>query len=113
MAKQLGIALAEPAVPQGIEGTHKRADYFGKPCTFLKEGQCSIYAHRPLVCRTLVNMDDTDVLCELHPGVAVPVPYANSTRLQSAMALLHLEDTWADIREWFPTGATKTARSAK
>ena len=78
----------------------------------MKDGECSIYAHRPLVCRTLVNMDDTSLLCELHQGVAIPVPYANSTRLQSAMALLHLDDTWADIREWFPAGVAGSARSA-
>lgn len=48
----------------------------GTPCPFLTEGHCSIYAHRPFVCRTLVNMDDDPVLCEIISGVNVPVPYA-------------------------------------
>lgn len=73
----------------------------GTPCPFLAEGRCSIYAHRPFVCRTLVNMDDSPVLCEIISGVNVPVPYANGVNQRGLFAAATLKEPHADIREWF------------
>ena len=75
--------------------------YHGTPCTFLKDGACSVYASRPFVCRTLANMDDSPILCELVPGVDVPVPHANAFRLQTSFVAIAHAEKYADIREWF------------
>lgn len=75
--------------------------FTGVPCTFLAAGRCSIYEHRPLACRTLVNMDSTDLLCKLVPDAQVPVPYGDSTPIKAAYAIATLQEDHADIREWF------------
>lgn len=107
MAKELGLTLSEPKEIYDIERAEEMQHFFGVPCTFLKEGKCSIYKSRPLVCRTLVNMDNTDLLCRLVPGKPIPVPYLNTTEIQGYFAYLTHKDQFADIREWFPNGLNK------
>lgn len=107
IAKAIKRPLSEPRVKYDIETSSQRQDYFGVPCTFLKGGRCSIYAHRPLVCRTLVNMDDVNTLCKLVPDMQVPVPYLNTTNVQGYFAFLTFSEQFADIREWFPMLGTE------
>lgn len=102
IAKTTGAALAEPKRLQTVAQIAGDTTYFGAPCTFLHAGRCSIYAARPLVCRTLVNMDTVDLLCRLVPGMSVPVPYLNTSELQGYFGHLTQADQFADIREWFP-----------
>lgn len=102
MAKALGRKLATPKKTFKIAADSDALSHFGEPCTFLKDGQCSIYAQRPVMCRTLVSMADTDLLCQLVPGVSVPVPYANSQQLQAIFVALVGDDDCADVRDWFP-----------
>lgn len=75
---------------------------YSAPCTFLKDDRCSIYAHRPMACRTQLNMDADSLLCELAPGYTVPVPYANAMLLKGAYVLAQPAARWADIRAFFP-----------
>jgi len=49
--------LAHPPIP--------KQNFFGKPCPFLKEDKCSIYAHRPFVCRRHVSMAKTATWCAI------------------------------------------------
>ncbi len=80
----------------------------GKPCTFLKEGSCSIYAHRPLECRLLLNLDDDDLLCQLVEGSATNVPYLDARQHHVAsVAILGQHQDYDDIRNWFPQGRAK------
>lgn len=104
-ARALGKAIGrDPAPianhqPVTIEG-------YEAPCPFLGESTCSIYAHRPTVCRTHLNLDVDELLCKLIPGQAVPVPYLD-TRL-FAMVSFQIEpnrQAWADIRQWFPSAS--------
>ncbi|KAF7961460.1 hypothetical protein AWV80_33085 [Cupriavidus sp. UYMU48A] len=44
------------------------------PCPFLHDGACSIYAHRPLVCRTMVNFDADSTVCQFEHRDNTPVP---------------------------------------
>lgn len=101
IAKKTGRKLASPVTHKG-ETDQDLDQYFGVPCPFLVQGSCSIYEHRPFVCRTLVNLAADAQLCELRPGESVPVPYANATYLKAAFFAVHSDDDWADIREWFP-----------
>lgn len=104
IAKRTGAKLASnpPAEKLSPELEERVQVHAGSPCTFLRDGGCSIYEHRPLACRTLVNMDDTSILCELVPNVAVPVPYANSSMLRGIFTVVCQDELHADIREWFP-----------
>lgn len=76
----------------------------GKPCTFLSAGECSIFRHRPLVCRLHANFDHDALLCQIVPGESISVPYVDATvekavyhRKVAAGGLV------ADLRDWFPT----------
>jgi Fe-S-cluster containining protein len=78
------------------------ADHFGVPCTFLKDGSCSIYEHRPLACRHLINLDVDDLLCRLVPGESIKVPYVNMQSQQMAYVVsMGAGARIADIRDWF------------
>lgn len=106
IAKRTGAKLAAnpPAAPLTTDLEERIMSYTGTACVFLKNGTCSIYEQRPLTCRTLANMDDTDVLCQLVPGAAVPVPYANNIMIRGLFVLATQQEPHADIREWFPFG---------
>lgn len=72
------------------------------PCPFLKDGRCSVYEARPLACRTLLNLDDDDLLCRLVPGMEIPVPYANAGQFKVLHLLAQPNAELADIRDFFP-----------
>jgi Fe-S-cluster containining protein len=91
----------EPRRPIARVGEKVVEAGYDNPCVFLDQGRCSIYEHRPLVCRAVVNMDTTPKLCELVPGSNVPVPYADFKALQRFLILLCSNETVADIRDWF------------
>lgn len=91
-----------------------RSDFVGfdygyhNPCTFLKNGECSIYAHRPLACRVQFSVDVDDLLCRLTPPHSVSVPYLDHTQLQMAMVQVCMQGNMpklADIREYFPVSS--------
>lgn len=107
-AQVLGKALGRAPTPQGIHNTAPApGDWW--PCTFLKDNQCSIYAHRPAVCRSHLNVDQDDLLCRPLPDASVPVPYLDVTPFVVASVAAAGNSPWADIRQWFP--AVKTENS--
>lgn len=77
--------------------------YTGQACVFLRDGKCSVYMQRPLVCRLLVNLDDDDLLCQLvDEGESPVVPYLNMGHQElRAAILLGSHQLYDDIREWF------------
>lgn len=106
IASKIGATIrADAGAPLAFTSEEELETITGTPCPFLKDGSCSIYEHRPLACRTLVNLDATDKLCQLVPGVQVPVPYADSTVLKGVYAMATLKEHHADIREWFGPGS--------
>ncbi len=81
------------------------SEFYGVPCTFLVEGRCSIYEHRPMSCRYLVNFDSDALLCRLVPGETIEARYLNMRKQQAAyLAAMGLNARIADIRDWFPKG---------
>jgi uncharacterized protein len=77
------------------------------PCTFLKDGQCSIYVNRPLACRIQVSLEADAVPCELHPPETTTVRYINPMKYNYALLqIIGIEkrEAIADIREFFPRG---------
>lgn len=76
---------------------------YASPCPFLANDQCSIYDRgRPAVCRSHLNMDQDDLLCQLIPGMAVPVPFVDTRLLVMAAQQIHgPTQPMADIRQWF------------
>jgi len=82
---------------------------YGSPCTFLKNGQCSIYEHRPMACRLHFNMDRDALLCMLDPPRTSPVPFYDARQWEVAVIYAgggrdRESVGLADIREFFPPG---------
>lgn len=82
---------------------------YSNPCTFLKDGECSIYENRPVACRAQYSLDVDALLCEIPDDEPPrPVPYQNPMPFN--MILLHIvqprtPECMADIREYFPPRA--------
>jgi uncharacterized protein len=75
---------------------------YDQPCPFLKNNRCGIYAHRPMPCRWLFNLDADALLCELVEGMAVPVPYANLQHFHLLYTQISFGEALADLRDFFP-----------
>lgn len=79
---------------------------YHNPCTFLVEGECSIYENRPLPCRTQYSLDVDALMCELTPPESKRVPYLNPHPfLMAFLQMLGVPQRapkLADIREFFP-----------
>jgi Fe-S-cluster containining protein len=72
------------------------------PCPFLRAGRCSVYEVRPMACRTLLNLDDDDLLCRHAEEGPADVPYADATKLKAFAFMAQPGTQYADIREFFP-----------
>lgn len=90
--------------PQGIQD-----EYFGKPCSFLKGDECSIYEHRPLECRLHASIGHSPFFCstDVPPSESV-VPTVSVSPFHAAYAMRLIDRRLlADIREFFPNEAAK------
>jgi Fe-S-cluster containining protein len=113
IAARTGHKLGRPTVQRGGDPSTRTVPGRGyedipwgyeHPCTFLKAGRCSIYAHRPMMCRTHFNFDNDELLCKctLAPETTT-LPMWDHMRSSIALAkVCGLHGQVADIREWFP-----------
>jgi hypothetical protein len=111
IGKEIGV---KPSTPARFIGPDDRKDtaanYYGTPCPFLVDDKCSIYASRPLACRTLYNMDKDALLCTIVPGDPPRVPYLNHNQFTNVIVRAFMPGTvprFADLREFFPRGKSK------
>lgn len=80
----------------------------GKPCPFLVDNQCSVYADRPLVCRSHHSLRDSAELCSMDPtlGNHVRPPMYDPDLLEVPYMELnekyHPLEPWGNIAEFFP-----------
>lgn len=104
-AQMLAQRIGVKAKTTKLRDTWREFDYgYHRPCTFLVNGECSIYEHRPFACRALYNMDEDSLLCELHPPLSIPVPYFNLSLLWRAYLTICAPHKSNDIRTYFPQG---------
>lgn len=100
--------IDRPTVMQNSKEVQRHQDlakerYYGKPCTFLGlEGECTIYSVRPLPCRTFHVINDSAEQCDMFSGQVPVTQYDIIFPFEQATVSLFLDETWADIREWFP-----------
>jgi Fe-S-cluster containining protein len=108
IAQATGARLAVPKnvfeVRDGGEArTRYLVSYAGKPCGFLEDGNCSIYEHRPVVCRVQHSLEDDAAPCEPREGLhaaAMDLTDVYLAELQMNGRMM----VYADIREFFPAG---------
>jgi len=114
IARETGATLRQPAPGRcnqdGESATEFRqwemATYTGTPCVFLVENRCSIYAHRPVACRTHISVERDAEPCRIENGSpAGGVRYINVNDEQRLYVMTFADNlTLADIRDWFPQG---------
>jgi len=79
-------------------------DFTGLPCVFLRNGECSIYDVRPMVCRKHVALTNTAYWCVPERSASIRLPMANFSQLNAAFAHIIEKDgrhQLADIRQMF------------
>jgi Fe-S-cluster containining protein len=117
ISREIGVPLQTPTE----WSTLPVMKYAGQACPFLQDARCTIYQHRPMVCRLIFNMDADPLLCQMVPGMRSQAPYAdhsiykelyvrahlgkvkNQEEMQAALKSLRM----ADLREFFPNGLGK------
>lgn len=107
IGREIGVKVATPARWSTKSTRDDDAErLYGVPCPFLKDDACSIYASRPLACRTQFNVDTEPSACTIIPGEVLTVPYWNHmpVTVQIAQAFIKSMTRYADVREFFPKG---------
>lgn len=104
-ADQLAAATGRKALKLSgradMEASQKK--WYKVPCPFLKNGKCSAYDQRPLVCRLLIVLSDSAHYCNTDiPSAESHVTSINLTQLQEGYVMAYLNEAWADIRDFFP-----------
>ncbi|KWT98046.1 MULTISPECIES: YkgJ family cysteine cluster protein [unclassified Variovorax] len=101
-ASLIGEAIGRK--PKRVSASKEMSTEYGyhRPCTFLRNNRCSIYANRPFACRMHLSLDESDRLCVLIPGVTVPVPLVDTREFQLVYAQASGGETIADLRDFFP-----------
>lgn len=106
IATATGVSLAtprrvfDPAAGEEARRTYA-SNYTGVACTFLRDGLCSIYAERPVVCRIHHSLEDSPAGCDggrQPEAVDLTEIYVGELRAMGRMMV------YADIREFFPEG---------
>lgn len=107
------IGVSPEQVPDGQEETILADSFFGIPCPFLENGECSIYETRPAACRLHCTLDDDSYFCstEIAPEDSA-VPSLDMTPFWLAYAALSLDADarLGDIRQFFPAGKASRGR---
>lgn len=96
------------ANPPGINPLERSREslvdqYSGVPCPFLKNGNCTIYAVRPLPCIDHHSLWADPSVCDI-ANKGAPIPGFNQMELTFTQAALFFNEgvPFADIREFFP-----------
>src|SRR5262245_14124843 len=75
------------------------APYAGVACAFLKDGACSIYKHRPVVCRVQHSIENSASGCD---GGRQPAAVDLTEVFLAELHMMGRMMIYADIREFFP-----------
>lgn len=96
------------ALPRGVQ--HADGKFAGEDCPFLMDGSCSIYEHRPYVCRNHSTFDADAYWCDPQRMQTVKLPMLELSGAKQALIDV-LKQTrhplLADIRDFFPAEGTR------
>lgn len=114
-ADAIGYKIGKSATQLGPNYSIPQIHEFGitTPCQFLSDGSCSIYEHRPFMCRNMLNLDVDSLLCGFENWDLnnkqdprfTGIPMLGAGPLQDAYMKVAANDRFGDIRDFFPTGA--------
>ena len=104
IAQATGAKLSTPQrIIDLTAGPEARNEYFapyvGVACTFLKDGACSIYKHRPVVCRVHHSIENSAAGCD---GGRQPAAVDLTEVFLAELRMMGRMMIYADVREFFP-----------
>ncbi|MBK6616694.1 YkgJ family cysteine cluster protein [Ottowia sp.] len=100
IGREIGVEVNRSVAKDAAESAVSR--YTGVPCTFLRDGACSIYQHRPMQCRVHFNLADDERMCDLRvPSSESSVPNVNLSAFWVASAYALQSHHHGDIRDFF------------
>lgn len=107
IGKRIGRKPQHVAAPGRGRDDRESFDFgYHNPCTFLIDGECSIYENRPLPCRLQYSLDVDALMCELTPPESKAVPYLNPhPYLMAFLQMLGVPEVrpvLGDIRDFWP-----------
>ena len=108
MAEASGHEMVRPPYRSREEVLTASLTYYGHSCPFLIDSKCSIYEHRPVVCRVHHSLNDDESNCEkrLLLGNVVEIPQYDPDIIEMPYHYLVLarnaRETWGCIPEFFP-----------
>lgn len=88
--------------------------FHGRPCVFLQEGRCSIYAVRPVVCRTHLAFTPTAYWCQPERSNDHEMPMLTLTGIRDALGQIVVQSGQTrqyDIRQLFDPGPSAARES--
>lgn len=112
-AQLLGSKIGvQPAKLNPPELRPKGSFSYDTPCSFLENGECSIYEHRPFVCRNHSSFELTDEPCRLtnndgserNYGQLITPDFPGIKEALNIVVNLVGRTEYADIRDYFPNG---------
>ena len=107
IGEQIGV---EPSDVANSPPRSKQSFSPETPCFFLKNGECSIYESRPLLCRTHFNFDRDNYWCRYEnwdtPGAWITKPVIPQLQdaCRKAAGQRPADSVMGDIRDYFPNG---------
>lgn len=113
-ADSIAYRISRPAkqLPSTYQLPDEKTFSPSTPCTFLVNGECSIYNNRPLMCRNQVNLDSDDLLCSFENWElskrgdprAAGIPMQAPGPILQVYQQISAGDVIGDIRDFFPPG---------
>jgi Fe-S-cluster containining protein len=119
-AEAIATATGQPARKLGFRpmpvALAAAQAFKGLPCPFLVAGLCSIYAHRPLICRLHHSLNDDPRDCQLTPeGTTKPVANVNPDMIEMpylrAVLRWNPREPYGAMQEFFPPELGHYART--
>lgn len=100
--RELTAANALPAMAAALLRDDTR--FYGVPCPFLKNDECSVYRDRPIACRTHHVIEESAAKCAVDEGRRTdPIAKFNLSFFDEAAAVVMQHELVGDIRDWFPS----------
>lgn len=110
-AQVIGEAIRRPPARVQASAELPPLNAFGRdtPCTFLADGECSIYEHRPFACRSYLNLDIDALVCSMEnmdlaksgSRDTVGIPLLGPGPLGKVYEELNRNEARGDIRQFF------------
>lgn len=110
-AKLIADATGRKAATVEAPVRHEQDKFVGVACPFLQDDLCTIYEHRPLVCRNHASFYLTAKWCTPEHSLRTDAPMVNFSGIAEGYVAVSGGDRMivADIRDFFPKAPDEVA----